>query len=273
MSPTVLALLAAASLATSSVFTKRMVGEYPPRQLIGPLLGLNALLVVPFLPFVNWHLSWTIVLLHLASVTALVVSSWCVFELFVHGSASAVAVGQAMSPIPAVIFTALLLSTPVTWPQAIAAAVVSLAVLAVLGGSFGSLRPSSAIALVAIAASLSGLLVVMSKMLTNRGLGVAEIYFVRTSIGAAIWTVLALPRDIPRRAVPELLTRSSFQTGYFVLILLAVQRGSPATVQTLAATTPLMLVVSTFLVRRRALPVRLVFASCAVILGVALVAR
>jgi len=52
-----------------------------------------------------------------------------------------------------------------------------------------------------------------------------------------------------------------------------VQRGSPATVQTLAATTPLMLLVSTFLVRRRALPIRLVFASCAVVLGVALAAR
>jgi drug/metabolite transporter (DMT)-like permease len=273
MSPTLLALLAAASLAISSLFTKRMVGEYPPRQLIGPLLGLNALLVVPFLPFVHWHLSLTIVLLHLASVTTIVVSSFCVFELFVHGSASAVAVGQAMAPIPAVIFTALLLSTPVTWSQAVAAAIVSLSVLAALGGSFGPLHPSRAIALVAIAATLNGLLVVMTKMLTERGLGVSEIYFVRTSIAAAVWIALARPRDIPRRAVPELLTRSSFQTGYFALIILAVQRGSPATVQTLAATTPLMLVVSTFLVRRRALPIRLVFASCAVVLGVTLAAR
>jgi len=141
MSPTLLALLAAASLAISSLFTKRMVGEYPPRQLIGPLLGLNALLVVPFLPFVRWHASPAILLLHLASVAALVVGSWCIFELFVHGSASAVAVGQAMAPIPAVIFTALLLSIPVTWPQAVAAGIVSLAVLAALGGSFGQLRP------------------------------------------------------------------------------------------------------------------------------------
>jgi len=273
MSPTLLALLAAASLAISSLFTKRMVGEYPPRQLIGPLLGLNALLVVPFLPFVRWHVSAAIVLLHLASATALVIGSWCVFELFVHGSASAVAVGQAMAPIPAVIFTALLLSTPVTWPQVVAAGIVSLAVLGALGGSFGQLRPGRAVAFVAIAAGLNGLLVVMTKMLTERGLGVAEIYFVRTCIGAAVWIVLAFPRDIPRRAVPELLTRSSFQTGYFALIILAVQRGSPATVQTLAATTPLMLLVSTFLVRRRALPIRLVFASCAVVLGVALAAR
>jgi drug/metabolite transporter (DMT)-like permease len=273
VSPTLLALLAAASLAISSLFTKRMVGAYPPRQLIGPLLGLNALLVVPFLPFVRWHVSWAVALLHLASVTALVVGSWCIFELFVHGSASAVAVGQAMAPIPAVVFTALLLATPVTSAQAVAAGIVSLAVLAAVGGSFGRLRPSYAIALVALAASLNGLLVVLTKMLTDRGLGVAEIYFVRTAVSAAIWVAIALPREIPRHALPQLFTRSSFQTGYFVLIILALQRGSPATVQTLAATTPLMLLVATFLVRRRALPARLVFASCAVVLGVALAAH
>ena len=202
MSPTLLALLAAASAAISALFTKRMVGEYPARQLIGPLLGLNALLVTPFLPFVHWHFSWTIVLLHLASAATLVLSSWCIFELFVHGSASAVAVGQAMAPIPAVIFTALLLSTSVTWTQAIAATIVSFSVLAAIGSSFGELRASHAIGLVAVAASMNGLLVVLTKLLTDRGLGVAEIYVVRTSIGAAVWISLALPRDIPLRALP-----------------------------------------------------------------------
>jgi drug/metabolite transporter (DMT)-like permease len=273
MSATLLALLAAASAAISVVVTKRMVGIYPAKQLIGPLLGLNALLLTSFLPFIHWHFSWTIVLLHAASVTALVVSSWCIFELFVHGSASAVAVGQAMAPIPAVIFTALLLSIPVTWTQTIAAAIVSLAVLAALGGSFGVMLPSRAIALVAVAATGSGMLIVLTKMLTERGLGVPEIYCVRTSIGAAVWIALAPPRDIPPRAVPELFVRSSFQTGYFVLIILAVQRGSPATVQTLAATTPLVVLVGTFLAGRHMLPPRIVFASCAVVLGVALTSR
>jgi drug/metabolite transporter (DMT)-like permease len=273
VSATLLALAAAASLAISSLFTKRMVGAYPPRQLIGPLLGLNALLVVPFLPFVHWHVSWAVAGLHLASVTALVVGSWCVFELFVHGSASAVAVGQAMAPMPAVVFTALLLTTSVTGVQVAAAAIVSLAVLAAVGGSFGRLQPRRAIALVTASASLNGLLVVLTKLLTNRGLGVAEIYFVRASIAALVWLALAAPRDIPRSAVPRLFTRSGFQTAYFVLIILALQRGSPATVQTMAATTPLILLVATFLVRRRALPLRLVFASCAVVAGVALAAH
>jgi drug/metabolite transporter (DMT)-like permease len=273
MSSASLALLAAVSLAIAAVFTKRMVGTYPPRQLIGPLLGLNALLAVPFLPFVHWHFSLTILVLHFASVCTLVLSSWCIFELFVHGSASAVMVSQAMAPIPAVLFTAVLLAANVTWPQAVAAALVTLAVLAAIGGSFGALPARRAIALAASAASMSGLLLVLSKMLSQRGLGVAEIYFVRTRVSAIVWLTLARPRDIPRRALPALFTRSSFQTGYYALLILAVERGSPATVQTLAATTPLILLVGTFLVRRRAPPARLVFASFAVIAGIALATR
>jgi drug/metabolite transporter (DMT)-like permease len=273
VSTTLLALLAAASLGIATVFTKRMVVAHPPKQLIGPLFALNALLVVPLLPFVRWHFGWTIVLLHLASVACLTVGAWCVFKLFVHGSASAVAVGQATAPIPAVVFTALLLASSVTWLQTIAAIVVSLAVLAAVGGSFGALPPSRAIALVAVNSGLNGLLVVLSKLLTNHGLGVGEIYVVRTTLAALIWIALAPPRDIPARAVPRLFARASFTTAYFALIILALQRGSPATVQTLAATTPLMLIVATFLVRRRALPLRLVFASCAVVAGVALAAH
>jgi drug/metabolite transporter (DMT)-like permease len=155
----------------------------------------------------------------------------------------------------------------------VAAALVTLAVLAAIGGSFGALPARRAIALAASAASMSGLLLVLSKMLSQRGLGVAEIYFVRTSVSAIVWLTLARPRDIPRRALPALFTRSSFQTGYYALLILAVERGSPATVQTLAATTPLILLVGTFLVRRRAPPARLVFASFAVIAGIALATR
>ncbi len=273
MGATLLALLAAASFAVATIFTKRMVVAYPPQQLIGPLFALNALLVVPLLPFVHWHLSATIVLLHAGSVLCLVVGAWCIFKLFVYGSASAVAIGQAMAPIPALAFTALFLTGSVTWPQAAAAAIVSVAVLAAVGGSFGTLPSSRAIPLIAGNAALNGLLVVLSKLLTNRGLGVGEIYFVRTTVAAAVWTALAIPRGIPLRAYPKLFVRASFTTAYFALIILALQRGSPATVQTLIATTPLMLIVGTFLVRRRALPVRLVFASCAVVAGVALAAR
>ena len=55
---------------------------------------------------------------------------------------------------------------------------------------------------------------------------------------------------LKREVLPE-----NVANAVFVLIILAVQRGSPATVQTLAATTPLMLVVATLVVSA-ALPLR-----------------
>jgi drug/metabolite transporter (DMT)-like permease len=247
-----------------------MVGEHPPRQLIGPLLALNALLVVPFAAFVDWHGDRDVILLHVASAATIVIGSWCIFDLFTHGSAAAVSTGAALTPISAVVFSSLLISGAVTWLQTAGALVVSVAVLAALGTAFGTLGRRRALTTVVTAAVLNGLLIVLTKLLTNRGLGVAEIYLARTAVASSVWLALAPPRDLPLRSLPTLLTRSSFQTGYFALIILAVARGSPATVQTLASTTPLMILIGTAAVRRRRPPLRLVLASCAVILGVAL---
>ena len=69
--------------------------------------------------------------------------------------------------------------------------------------------------------------------------------------------------------------RGAAWLAFMLLRRSAKSRGttSVASVQTLAATTPLMLLVATFLVRRHALPLRIVFAGCAVVFGVALTAR
>jgi drug/metabolite transporter (DMT)-like permease len=58
-----------------------------------------------------------------------------------------------------------------------------------------------------------------------------------------------------------------------VLVILAVQRGSPATVPTLAATTPLMLLVGAFLMRPRARRYTSCSRAARSSLGVALTAR
>ena len=104
-----LALAAAVVLAVSSAFTKRLVGEFAHRQLIGPLLLLNGLLVVPFAALAHWRITWPILLLHGLSAATLVVGSFCVFELFSEGSTAAVAIAQAMAPMPALAFSRILL--------------------------------------------------------------------------------------------------------------------------------------------------------------------
>ena len=109
MSATAFALIAAFTLVGATIYTKRLAMDFPHHQLIGPLLLLNSALVAPFGALVHWHLGWRILALHAASALALGIGSYCIFDLFAHGSAAAVAVGTAMTPMPALIFSALLL--------------------------------------------------------------------------------------------------------------------------------------------------------------------
>ena len=110
----------------------------------------------------------------------------------------------------------------------------------------------------------------LTKVLANRGVTLPEIYVVRTALAGAAYLVLIPPRGIPLTAYPRLTIRSSLQTAFFVLLIAAVQRGHPATVQTLVATTPLLLLAWSAFARRERPPLRLVAAAAAVVAGVAI---
>ena len=270
MTAAVLALGAALVLAASSKTTKHLAVSFPHRQLIAPLLLLNALLVAPFGFISTWRIDTDIVLLQLASSATLVAGSFCMFELFAEGSAAAVAVGQALTPVPTLAFAVLLLAAPVTAWQACGDLVVTCGVLLALGPVFGRLSRRHAVTVLVLAAALNGLLVVLTKLLTDRGAGVAEIYSVRAALAGLVALVIAPPLQIPRTALPKLTFRSALQSAYFVLVILAVERGSPATVQTLVATTPLLLLAGDAFAERRRPPLRLLAAAAGVIVGVAL---
>nr|HVW18861.1 EamA family transporter [Solirubrobacteraceae bacterium] len=257
-------------LAWSSQITKGLAMSFPHRQLVAPLLLINCLLVAPFCLGSPFRESVTIAVLQVASAATLVGGSFAIFDLFRQGSAAAVAVGQAITPVPALAFSLLLLSSSVTVWQAVGDVVVSAAVLLALGPVFGQLSRLRAAVTVLLAAAFNGLLVVLTKLLTDRGVGVAEIYATRTGLAGVAARMIVAPRDIPLGAYRPLTVRSAMQSAYFVLLILAVQRGSPVTVQTLAATTPIMLLVADAVLGRRRPPARLVLAALGVMAGVAL---
>jgi drug/metabolite transporter (DMT)-like permease len=121
-----------------------------------------------------------------------------------------------------------------------------------------------------VTAAANGLLVVLTKQLAERGLGIAEIYVTRALVSGAVACAIAPPRDIPLRAIPKLTYRAALQSAYFVLLIAAVQRGNPATVQTLVATTPVMLLAAHVAARRERPPTRLAVAAFGVVAGVVL---
>jgi drug/metabolite transporter (DMT)-like permease len=239
VSDVVFGLLSAISNAVGGELSKGLALRFPARQLIGPLFALNALLVVPAAPFVTWTWSAEIVVLHAVSVGLLVVTSLAIWDLYDHGSAAATVTAQSISPLPAALAVAILLPGILEPAQVVAAVVVVLAVLLGLSDAFGVLGRRRTIVTVLIAAVGTGLVTVMGRLLADRDVGVVEAYLVRAGFAALACSLLVLPRDVPLRALPGMLPRAAFITAHFLFILIGVQEGSPAVVQTAVATAPL----------------------------------
>ena len=158
------------------------------------------------------------------------------------------------------------------------------AIISVLAGLAVVLGPAMAMAQSAINVDLGtgaglservvqmvGLLTVLSTMLGDQGVGVVETYVVRTALAAAVCMALFPPRDVAFSDVPRLLGRSVVVTTYFVFVIIGAQTGSPVVVQTLVATTPLIVLVVEAIQRGTLPPLRSVVAAAIVTAGVGLI--
>ena len=264
-------LLSAISNAIGGELSKGLAVRFPARQLIGPLFLLNALLVLPAAPFVEWTWSTEIVALHAVSVVLLVITSMAIWDLFDHGSAAATVTAQSISPLPAALAVAILLPGTLKPAQVVAAVVVVWAVLLGLSTSFGALSRRRSMVTVLIAAVGTGLLTVVGRLMADRDVGVVEAYLVRAAIAAVVCTLIAPPRDVPLRALPGMLPRAAFITAHFVFILVGVQDGNPAVVQTAVATAPLFSLGIEAATMRRWPARRMVGAAALATIGVALI--
>jgi len=271
MTAVLFGLLSAVANAVGGELSKGLTLRFPARQLIGPLFFLNALLVVPAAPFVEWTWSAEIVVLHLVSVALLVVTSLAIWDLYDHGSAAATVTAQSISPLPAAMAVAVLLPGILEPAQVLAAIVVVLAVLLGLSNAFGALSRRRSMLTVLVAAVGTGLVTVMGRLLADRDVGVVEAYLVRAGLAAIVCSLLVPPRDVPLPALPGMLPRAAFITAHFLLILIGVQDGNPAVVQTAVATAPLWSLGIQAVVTRRRPSWRLMGAAVLATLGVAVI--
>jgi hypothetical protein len=217
-----LSLAAALALAVTAVLSKQLTAGLPARQLIGPLLLLNAMLLLPVAPFVTWQLTPRIAVLHLVEVVLLVVSSVAVWDLLANGEASSTVTAQSLSPLPATVAVALVLPATFNPGQAVAAAIVVMAVLAGLSDAFPSLGRRRTLARLALTAVATGSLTVTSRLLADLGVGIVPTYVVRTLVAATAVLVLFPPVDIQLRQLPQLATRAVFVTAHFLFVLARV---------------------------------------------------
>lgn len=263
-------LLSAISNAVGSVLSKGLAERYPARQLIGPLFALNALMVLPAAPFADWTWSAEIIAIHLVSVGLLVVTSLAIWDLYDHGSAAATVTAQSISPLPAALAVAVLLPGTLEPAQVVAAVIVVLAVLLGLSDSFGAMGRRRSVTTVLIAAIGTGLVTVMGRLLADRDVGVVEAYLVRAILAAIVCSILVPPRDVPLQALPGMVPRAAFITAHFLFILIGVQHGNPAVVQTAVATAPLFSLGIEAVATRHRPSGRLIVAAGLATVGVAL---
>lgn len=222
-----------------AVLSTRLASRYPARQLLGPLFILNCLLLLPLAPFVEWTWTPTVIALHLGTTVALVASSVAIWDMYDAGGAAPTVTAQSVAPLPAVVLAGLLVPGSVGVAQVVAAVVVVAGVLVALRDAFGDLgRRKTAVAIV-VAAVGTGVITVFARLLADEGAGVVEAYVVRTALSAVVCLLLFPPRDVPWRVVPRFTPRAIAITVHLTLVLLGVQGGNPAVVQTMVATGPL----------------------------------
>lgn len=239
-----LAFAATAAGALGTYLTKSISLRMPTWQAVGPLFAINALLVVPLIPFGSpWKiLEWPVLGLHLASVILLCGTTAGIFTLITRGRASGVAVGQALSPAATLMAAPLLLGLQLQPLTIVAVLTLMLGSLIPLRRSFVGIGSVGTVAILLALGLGAGLLTVLTAMLAERGVGLPETYFVRASLAALLYLIIAPPIAVRLNDIPSLAVRSTFVTASFLLTILAVQMGSVVVIQSVLATLPLMVI-------------------------------
>lgn len=271
MSAILFGTLAALANAAQALISKELTTRAPARQLIGVLYVGNCLVLLPLAPFAEWRWSEPIIGLHLLSVCLMVLTAICVWDLLDAGAASAATTATAMSPIPAALAATIVLPAVVQPLHVVAAAVVVAGVLIALSDAYPTLDRWGRTWRILGAATGSGLLTVTTRLIGDEGVGLVETYVVRTALAAIVCMTLFPPRAVRRGDIPRLLGRSVVVTTYFVFLILGAQTGSPVVVQTLVATTPLIVLAVESVRRGSAPPARALVAAAIVVVGVSLI--
>jgi len=242
--PVLFGFLAALSTAIGLMMTKSITTRMPVWQVVGPLFLLNALLVAPAIPFgPRWRPPTVeILFLHAASTVLLIAGAACVFLLITRGRASSVSVGRAVSPVSVLFIAPILIGTVQSPLLVVGAVVVMIGALVPLRREFDGLSSVVTISLLAFLGLAEGTVTVLTAALALEGVGLPEIYIVRTVIAGVFFTALFPPRDLHLADLKPLSNRAVFVTAGYVFTILGVREGDVVPVQSLWATAPLLVI-------------------------------
>jgi len=272
MMPILFGALAAISTAIGLVLTKSISSRMPVWQVVGPLFLINMFLVLPIIPLgPAWQVpTLQVFILHGASTFFLILGATCVFMLITRGLASGVSVGKAVSPMAVLIAAPILLGFNESPLLALGAVIVMIGALTPLRRGFEGLTAGKTLIILVTLGFSEGLVTVFSAMLSLRGIGLPEIYIVRTLVAGLFFTLLFLPRELRPKDLGPLTVRALFVTGGYVFTILGVRDGDVIAVQSLWATAPIIVILIEWLQNRQRPQPGVVIGSVVVALGVLL---
>jgi len=147
-----------------------------------------------------------------------------------------------VSPVSVVLIAPVLIGTIESPLLVVGALVVMVGALVPLRREFEGLSSGVTIGLLMFLGLAEGTVTVLTAALALQGVGLPEIYIVRTVIAGVIFTALFPPKDLRLADLKPLSTRAVFVTAGYVFTILGVREGAVVPVQSLWATAPLLVI-------------------------------
>ena len=265
-----LAIAAAISFAVGTFLTKGVALKISIYKAIGPLFILNALFVVPLIPFDPHWILWTgsIPYLHIAGAVGSGVVAGIIFSMVSRSTASVVSVGQAITPAVVLLAGPIALGTSIVPVQVLAIVVLVFATLFPLRKSLVGVGSFTTIFLMVVIGVLSGLVTVVVVLLNREGVGTTETVIVRQLLAGITFMVIFPPIGLHWRDFMQLVRRSFFMSLGWLASIYAIRQGSPLVAQSVMATIPLWVILIEVIAYRKKPSRPVVFSAIAIAIGI-----
>ena len=265
-----LAIAAAISFAVGTFLTKGVALKISIYKAIGPLFILNALFVVPLIPFDPHCILWTgsIPYLHIAGAVGSGVVAGIIFSMVSRSTASVVSVGQAITPAVVLLAGPIALGTSIVPVQVLAIVVLVFATLFPLRKSLVGVGSFTTIFLMVVIGVLSGLVTVVVVLLNREGVGTTETFIVRQLLAGITFMVIFPPIGLHWRDFMQLVRRSFFMSLGWLASIYAIRQGSPLVAQSVMATIPLWVILIEVIAYRKKPSRPVVFSAIAIAIGI-----
>ena len=265
-----LAIAAAISFAVGTFLTKGVALKISIYKAIGPLFILNALFVVPLIPFDPHWILWTgsIPYLHIAGAVGSGVVAGIIFSMVSRSTASVVSVGQAITPAVVLLAGPIALGTSIVPVQVLAIVVLVFATLFPLRKSLVGVGSFTTIFLMVVIGVLSGLVTVVVVLLNREGVGTTETFIVRQLLAGVTFMVIFPPIGLHWRDFMQLVRRSFFMSLGWLASIYAIRQGSPLVAQSVMATIPLWVILIEVIAYRKKPSRPVVFSALAIAIGI-----